>query len=59
MVEQYLNNKYTRTHWPFFSLVEVINKFGEEGREELNKMFLEKKIRPRPGINKGLIELLK
>ncbi len=58
-VEKYIKEEYKKDHWPFFTAVEIINKFGEKGRDELNKMFLERKIRPRPGMNGKLIELIK
>jgi hypothetical protein len=58
-VEKYIKEEYNKNHWPFFPAVEIINKFGKSGRDELNKMFLEKKIRPRKGMNGKLIELIK
>ena len=42
---------------PFIGLVEIINKFGEEGRDELNELHKEGKIGRREGMNGWLIEL--
>lgn len=57
-VEEYILNEYAEKRFPFFSVIEIINKFGEKGKDELNKLFLERKIRPRPGMNGKLIELI-
>jgi|GEM_PF-6702736 len=59
MVEEFLNKEYALTGWPFFRLVEVLNKFGEPGRNELNQLARERKVRSRGGMNGKLIELLK
>lgn len=58
MVEQYLTEKYNRSKFPYTSLVEIINKFGEAGRDELNKLKDEGKIRSRIYVNGRLIELI-
>ena len=58
MLEQYLKEQYARTKWPFFPLVELLNRFGEEGREELNKLKQEGKIRSRIFVNGRLVELI-
>lgn len=56
-VENYLKSHYEKTKWPFVGLVEIINKFGEEGRDELNELHKEGKIGRREGMNGWLIEL--
>lgn len=58
-VLSYLQNEYSASKWPFFSLVEILNKFGESGRKELNQLAKEGKVRKREGMNVKLIELLK
>ena len=58
MVEKYLTEEYERTRWPFFRLVDVLNKFGEPGRDELNRLAREGKVRGRNGMNGKLVELL-
>jgi len=58
MVEQYLTEKYSRTKFPYFTLVELLNRFGEAGRDELNRLKDEGKIRSRIYVNGRLIELI-
>ena len=53
-----LQSEYSKTKWPFFSLTKILNKFGESGRSELNKLAKEGKARKRLGINGYLIELI-
>ena len=55
---EYLQQQYAVKGWPFFSHVELINKFGEEGRKELNELREQVKVRSRIGINGRLVELI-
>ena len=57
-VEKYISDKYLQTKWPFIYALEIINKFGEEGRMWLNEMASDGKIRKREGINGNLIEII-
>lgn len=56
-VTEYLESKYQKTKWPFFSEIEVMNKF-KGCNDELNQLFKEGKIRVREGMNARLIELI-
>lgn len=56
-VTEYLELKYQKTKWPFFSEVEVLNKF-KGCNDELNQLFKDGKIRVRKGLNGRLIELI-
>ena len=58
MVEEYLNKEYNRTKWHYFSLMKLLNMFGEEVREELNKLREEGKVKSRNGSNGILVQLL-
>lgn len=63
MIEEFLRNRLKKTGWHFIPLVSVINhlkdqKTDEEIRAELNRLFLEKKIVKRAGINSDLIEII-
>lgn len=58
MVENYLKEKYNKTKWPFFSLPEILQLFGEQGRAELNQLRKQGKVKRRQGANNPLIELL-
>jgi len=57
-VENHINKKYRLTRWPFFNLMEIIAVFGDDGREELNNLKKEGKIRRRRGANAPLVQLL-
>lgn len=58
MILSYLQSEYAKTKWPFFSLPQILNKFGEEGRSELNKLTKAGQIKRREGMNCWLIELI-
>lgn len=58
MILSYLQSEYAKTKWPFFSLTQILNKFREEGRSELNKLAKDGHIKRREGINCWLIELI-
>ena len=55
---EYLQQQYSLKKWPFLYHVELINKFGEEGRKELNELKAQGIIRGRTGINGRLVELI-
>lgn len=55
---QYLNSEYSRTRWPYFSSVKLINQFGEDGRKELNELRSQKVISKIAGPNHPLVRLL-
>lgn len=64
MVEQYLNEQYSKTKWPFFKSSDVFNQFigmleHEEIRSQLNDLYLSGKIRKRDSVTGSLIELIK
>lgn len=56
-VENYLEEKYSATRFPFFPVVEILNKFKEDGRNQLNELHKAGKIAKRKGLNSDLIEL--
>lgn len=55
---EYIEEKYRKTKWPFFSFIELQNKFGTDTKKQLNKLFLDGKIRKRRYINGVLVEYL-
>lgn len=58
-VKEYLNQKYKKTKWSFIDLLEVLNEFGEDGREQLNQLVRDGYIQKRKGANNPVIEILK
>ncbi len=63
MIEEYLRNELKKSGWhfvPFIPLLNEIKKIAteEEIRAELNRLYLEKKIKKRAGINGDLIEII-
>jgi hypothetical protein len=56
--ESYINEQYSRTRWPFFNLMKLLNRFGETGREELKKLREQGKVTHRMGANYYLVQLL-
>lgn len=55
---EYIEESYKRTKFRFFSLVKILEHFGEDGRDQLNKLKSEGKIKRRQGANDILIEYL-
>lgn len=57
-VESHINAEYSRTRWPYFNFMEILNEFGEPGREELTRLREEGKIKGRKGCNSPIVQLL-
>jgi hypothetical protein len=57
-VHDYIQEKYNRTKWNFIPLVEILNKFGESARDELNELRKQGLIKRREGGNGPVIEYL-
>ena len=57
-VIDYIESRYAKTLFRFIPLVEIINKFGEQGRGELNELRKQGLIRRREGGNGTVIEYL-
>lgn len=56
---QYLQSAYDISHFPYFSLVAVCNRFGDEiAKEASNELLKDGKIKKRMGINSILIQLI-
>jgi hypothetical protein len=53
----YLREKYKRTGFPFTTLTEITNLFGQEGKDELNKkLYKQGIVTDRKGANDKIIE---
>jgi hypothetical protein len=59
-VLRYIEEKYSRTGWPFIPYVDICRKFGDDqARQECNTLFLTKVIARRQGVNGPIVEYLK
>lgn len=54
---EYLQIEFSKTKWPFFRVIDLIEK-GVFDRDEANRLFREGKIRKREGMHGDLIELI-
>ena len=52
----YLREKYKRTGFPFTPLTEITNLFGQEGKDELSKLFKQGIATDRKGANDKIIQ---
>lgn len=55
----HLQSEYSKNPFPFFTTVEITNRFKEDTQAQLNELRENGFIRRREGINGILIELLK
>lgn len=57
-VFDYIQTRYHSTNFQFIPLIDIIEKFGEGAKDELNSLRKKKLIRRRDGANGILIEYL-
>lgn len=57
-VFDYIQSRYYATKFQFIPLIEVINKFGESAKDELNDLRKQGLIKRREGGNGPVIEYL-
>ena len=58
-VHQFLNETYSKTKYPFFSLAGLRLAFGDETSEQLNQLRDKGIVRRRKGANGPIVELIK
>lgn len=54
----WLKDRYNNTGFPYTAENDIETVFGNLPRDELNALFLEKKIRVREGMKRKIVELL-
>ena len=57
-VKEYLYQEYKRTNWCFFNSRTIINKFRENGRNELNELLSDGYIKKTEGANNPIVEII-